>query len=228
MTWTRIIICVWVHESDLAWFAYYQGLPEGVVWPGCVYRYMEYSSNQFLACRLNQWEMIFKELQLYGVIERVLEPVVEHWPVTTTSRYSAILPLEVHCILGIRTPLMKCIRILRSGAGVWEHACVGWKSSPDDSGTMLTICHHWEMLVENKLRSKYCTKGSMDCLPILQKLCHCLLWLIHKYDLGIHKRSVHMFAHVVHCTRASGQHGEWGLKSSHALLTNLPNLVRGL
>ena len=109
---------------------------------------------------------------------------------------------------------MKYIRILRSGAGVWERACVGWKSSPGDSDTMLTICHRWELLVENILRSKYCTKGSMDCLPTLQKLCHCLLWLTHKDDLGIHKRPPHMFAHTVHCTRASGQHGEWGLKSS--------------
>ena len=109
---------------------------------------------------------------------------------------------------------MKYIRILRSGAGVWERACVGWKSSPGDSDTMLTICHRWELLVENILRSKYCTKGSMDCLPTLQKLCHCLLWLTRKDDLGIHKRPPHMFAHTVHCTRASGQHGEWGLKSS--------------
>ena len=50
-------------------------------------------TNSF-ACRLNQWKVIFKELQIYGVIERVLEPVVD----VTGDGSKVQCCKEQHCI----------------------------------------------------------------------------------------------------------------------------------
>lgn len=124
VTWTRIIICVWVHGVRPCLILHITRSSRRCSLTSlCFIGIWKIAQTNSFACRLNQWKVIFKEVQIYGVIERVLEPVVAHWPNATASL--GILdstPGGTLCILDIRT-LMKYIRILRSEQGVGTCMC---------------------------------------------------------------------------------------------------------